>query len=645
MSGPTTEIRWVIIHQGHDQLAVDVSARRGPSFAEELIASNVIGLGDLSRDFPGHDNVTDLLKTWLVDDPSRWQADDPTGTMDPAEGSSHEDVVAEWGSFLGGLLVARVVGRRLDAIVQKAAAEAHGPTIRLLFALRGPVARRLPVELMLWPNGLLPGPIVRQRGLSVLREADPGGAAVPTQPSNKPRIVVAGVMAPGFVDADEWQRLAQGIDDHVPGDFQGRVGPGLTERPGDALHALGARSGDLAIVWGHGIRQVGEQSVVWPAPEGPATADDIALSLGDRYGAALVALCFSASEGEHGERSVVSRLVSSGVSFAVGFQGRPATTAVIGAVHTFVRSLRTEHHPGAEALDAFELALYRVRTEASDGHGVARQLVAEVAPHLTAGRRRRSPFYRDARLTAPQPVRAYRTAGQLLITRVDDHGLVRIPLPVDPLVFTVGIDRGVLRLDHFLPGLKSDLERALRSWDGLNLQVDVAGATLPVQAWGLQSAMLDAVIAEIERIVGERRPDAVGNLVCRARRKDWGSPPAMSVVQVQTGAVICILGPPPANVRADVACGAGGSETINLAPLATDVLNDRSPMQYAAKVDWQTVDRAVAGDADALERLIDDQLAVLRAWLVGTPLQRELGPLPDGCLAFPSLTRLVQREL
>lgn len=644
MSGPTTEIRWSVAQQGQHQLAVEVSLRRGPAFAEEPIASAVVDGRRLAQDYIDSDQVTDLLRTWLADEPKTWQPGGPAEKVDPAVSWRDDDRVTEWGRFLGRLLVERVVGTRLDAVVHSGANGADGadgPTVRLLFALRGAVARRLPVELLLWPHrGVLPGPIAQQRGLSVLREAEPSADVGRTEgPPGQPRIVVAGV-ASDFVDASAWQEMADAIDGHEPRDFRSRVGPGPTDRPKDALKGLGARSGDVAILWGHGDRQRGDESEVWSTPGGSAIAADIVSALGGRYGAAFLAMCYSASEGDHGERSVLTRLVSGGVRFGVGFQGRPATSAVTEAIRAFVGSLRTDHRPGAEALGAYELALYRVRTETADGLGVARQIIAEVDPRLTAGRRRRSPLYRDGGSTgAPRVLRAYRTAGQLLVTRIDGLGLVRLPLPVDPLDFTMQLDGRVLRLGHSLPGLRTDLEEAIKRWGGLHdLEVNLDRAPRPDPEWGLKSAMLDAVVAELERILGEPRPAAVDDLVCGARCKDWGSPPLMSVVHVQSGAVICSLGPSPEAIRVEVLFP--GTERVDRAALADDVHRGRLPVQDATKINWQTVDRAVAGDRASLERLIDDQLAVLRDWWAQRSLHRDPGPLPDRCLGLPSLTRL-----
>jgi hypothetical protein len=642
MSSLTTEIRWSISQQAQS-LAVEVSLRRAPAFEEEVLASRVIDVHELDDRFPDHRRSTALLTTWLTAEPAWWTAEGPQRADDPADGWTDEALVAGWGQFLGRLLVTEVVGERLDALVGAARESVDRPLIRLLFAPRGAVARRLPFELMQWPGGLAE-PVCQHRGLSVLREAEAARGAPVLRPMPELRIVVAGVVAPGELDAAEWARLSEGLWGEGPQDFRGCVGPGRSDDPAQALRTLAGRTGDIAVVWGHGVRQAGA-APVWPGGAGGAAATAVVDALGDRYGTVLLAMCFSSSEGVMGERSVTSRLVSDGgVGFALGFQGRPASAAVTDVVHRFVRTLRaTDQRDGPDAFAARELALYLVRTQASDVHGVARQVIAEVSPHLTTGRRRPPAFFRSAART---PVRAqlqaYRTAGQVLITEVDDHGLVRIPLPVDPVTFEIELAGATMRIDHVVPGLTLDLQRrVLGMWPELELTaVDRTDAAGLDRCWGLHSAMLESIVTALECLTDQHRPPEVAKLVADARARDWGSPPSMAIVEVQTGFVVCELGPPLPGAAAEHLATAAG-DAIDITYLAAEVRAHGLLVEPRGGVDWGVVDRAAAGDDASLGHLVEACQARLTSALATRPGLGNIGILPDRCLGLPVLTRLV----
>lgn len=628
MTGIATEIRWQVAQQGLDRLQVAVAMRRAPDWRESV-------LGERAYTYP---ELNDLLPTTVWAELKEWMnATEGYSRGWHVGGTADEDYVAAWGQGLGALLVTGVVGRRLHRIVHTAGTAISRPSVRLLFALRGAVARRLPVETMHWPDAIVSGPVSTHPGLSILREAATSPEVSPPTGMPSTRIQLAGVTLPGHAEAEDWGRLVTSIDgvardpvDQEPTPMRvGTAEPFAT--PHDALAAVSGQGADLTVLWGHGMRRCDKEETAWSSHDMGASAFQITDALRRTGGAAIVAMCYSATEADDGSPSTVDSLSMAGLPLVIGFCGEPVSMDITTLVSMFVRKLAERHD--LQGLERWEAALHDVRNHGAYAAGAARQLVATVIPHLTAGR----VLYPLPPLDIPAPsgpltLTAYRTAGQLLITKLADERQVRVPLPVEPLEFTLKLHDDEVALSDGTDGLQQALVDVVRTWPDLQGMRVRVPPTSPPRSWGLRSAMVEAVVEGLERLIGSVRPDSVDRVIHLHRMSDWGTPSCLALISIEDGSTVCRLGPVPAALRV--------REVRGRFPMPERLpAGFRLPEQPL--VDWACVHRAAAGDLTAIAALVELQRAAIAFTLKYDFNHAYLQSVPERYgLALPAITEL-----
>jgi hypothetical protein len=335
-----------------------------------------------------------------------------------------------------------------------------------------------------------------------------------------------------------------------------------------------------------------------------------------------------------GEPSIAARAADAGVPVAIGFQGQPVTSSVASLVGELVSELRALG--GEPGFDSVEQAVHRVRTRSDDLHRAELKMVVYCAPHLTAGRGRwESTALGHDEAIGSLDLTAFRTAGQLLVTKLADGRTVRIPLPVDPLTFSLTIHERAIRVTHELSGLRPLLEDMVRVWPALgDRAVEFLGKTVD-RGWGLLSAMFDAVVEGCERLVGEARPIELDREIQAARARDWGSPAGLALIDVDTGETLCSLGAPPADL---VVKGSPRFAPRNDQPELRR-LRVHPPVQQLTNVDWDLVNHAAGGDHRALRDLIRIQRTTLLS--LNSSYRESLSDTSPHGMAIPAVTDLL----